>query len=92
MLATTLLGCQRGSSGPSKADCARLVDHVADLQFRDRDARHADDLAQHRDIVARAIAPQVMAECATWSKDDLACAMKAPGADALATCRRKEQP
>ncbi len=92
MLATTLLACQRGESAPSKADCARLVEHVADLQFRDPDPQHAGDLARHRDIVARAIAPQVMAVCASWSEDDLACAMKASGATALAACRRKEQP
>lgn len=90
VLATGLLGCQAAESGPNQALCASVVDHLAVLELGNNDADA--ELARHRELVARAIAPSVMEECAGWSNNKAECLLAASSADELAGCGKAGRP
>jgi hypothetical protein len=82
--------CQPGLDRRLAAECAVLVSHVVDLEFADNgisDPARVAVLAKHRATMKAALRDRMVADCLTWPRAHLKCAMAARTPAEFKGCR-----
>lgn len=88
-IALPVTSCQSGDEDRDREECARLVDHLVDIQLDDdapRDSSRAAERDKHRAILRHAIHDRVVADCMNQPAARTACALHANSSDELKEC------
>ncbi len=88
-IALPLSSCQLGTDDRDREECARLVDHLVDIQLDGevpREAQRAAEREKHRAILRHAIHDRVVADCLNRPAAHTECALEAKTSGELKEC------
>jgi len=89
ILLSLAAACAAEPSGPTREDCQRLRDHVADLALAQAAGLSAEERESHRSNLAATGGDEYVATCTKErSEKYVECALAADTIEALARCNR----
>ena len=86
-------GCSSDAAGPTREECARLREHVAELVTAQSATLSGAEQAKHRANLAATGGEEYLAACVKERSDDyVECALAAKSVEALASCGKRDEP